>query len=86
MAGKYQHTMALLPQIKEMLAQGMTQKQVDNALTNGSRWRMNCYGIFCGSQKGSEGKGQVLCHLSAPEGSSHICHVFILWCLQKQLL
>ncbi len=32
MGRKYQHTMALLPQIKEMLAQGMTQKQVENAL------------------------------------------------------
>ncbi len=32
MARKYQHTMALLPQIKEMLAQGMTQKQVEKAL------------------------------------------------------
>ncbi len=32
MARKYQHTMALLPQIKEMLAQGMTQKQIENAL------------------------------------------------------
>ena len=32
MARKYQHTMGLLPQIKEMLAKGMTQKQVENAL------------------------------------------------------
>ncbi len=32
MGRKYQHTMALLPQIKEMLAQGMTQKQVEKAL------------------------------------------------------
>lgn len=32
MARKYQHTLKLLPQIKEMLAQGMTQKQVENAL------------------------------------------------------
>ena len=32
MARKYQHTMELLPQIKEMLAQGMTQKQVEDAL------------------------------------------------------
>ena len=32
MARKYQHTMKLLPRIKEMLAQGMTQKQVENAL------------------------------------------------------
>lgn len=32
MARKYQHTMALLPQIKEMLAQGMTQKQIENVL------------------------------------------------------
>ncbi len=32
MARKYQHTMELLPQIKEMLAQGMTQKQIENAL------------------------------------------------------
>ncbi len=32
MARKYQHAMELLPQIKEMLAQGMTQKQIENAL------------------------------------------------------
>ena len=32
MARKYQHTMALLPQIKEMQAQGMTQKQIENVL------------------------------------------------------
>lgn len=32
MARKYQHTMELLPQIKEMLAQGMTRKQVEDAL------------------------------------------------------
>ncbi len=32
MARKYQHTMALLPEIKEMLARGMTQKQIENAL------------------------------------------------------
>ncbi len=32
MARKYQHIMALLPQIKEMLAQGMTQKEIENAL------------------------------------------------------
>lgn len=32
MARKYQRTMELLPQIKEMLAQGMTQRQVENAL------------------------------------------------------
>lgn len=32
MARKNQHTLKLLPQIKEMLAQGMTQKQVENAL------------------------------------------------------
>ena len=32
MARKYQHTMELLPQIKGMLAAGMTQKEVENAL------------------------------------------------------
>ena len=32
MARKYQRTMELLPQIKEMLAQGKTQKQVENTL------------------------------------------------------
>ena len=32
MARKYQHTMELLPQIKEMLANGMTQKQVEDTL------------------------------------------------------
>ncbi len=32
MARKYQHTMELLPEIKEMLARGMTQKQIENAL------------------------------------------------------
>ena len=38
MARKYQHTMELLPQIKEMLAKGMTQKDVENALgLTGSR-------------------------------------------------
>lgn len=38
MARKYQHTMELLPQIKEMLAKGMTQKEVENALgLTGSR-------------------------------------------------
>ena len=38
MARKYQHTMELLPQIKEILAKGMTQKEVENALgLTGSR-------------------------------------------------
>ena len=38
MARKYQHTTELLPQIKEMLAKGMTQKEVENALgLTGSR-------------------------------------------------
>lgn len=32
MTRKYQYTMVLLPQIKEMLAQGMMQKQIENAL------------------------------------------------------
>ena len=32
MARKYQHTMELLPQIKEMSAKGMTQKQVEDTL------------------------------------------------------
>ena len=32
MTRKYQHTMELLPQIKGMLAAGMTQKEVENAL------------------------------------------------------
>ena len=32
MARKYQHTKALLPQIKEMPAQGVTQEQIENAL------------------------------------------------------
>ena len=32
MSRKYQHTMELLPQIKQMLADGMTQKEVENAL------------------------------------------------------
>lgn len=32
MGRKYQHTMELLPQIKEMLAEGMTQKEVEQAL------------------------------------------------------
>lgn len=32
MARKYQHTKELLPQIKEMLAAGKTQKEIENAL------------------------------------------------------
>ena len=32
MARKYQHTQRSLPQIKEMLEQGMTQKEVEDAL------------------------------------------------------
>ena len=32
MARKYQHVQELLPQIKEMLASGMTQSAVENAL------------------------------------------------------
>ena len=32
MARKYQHTQQLLPQIKEMLEQGMTQKEVEDTL------------------------------------------------------
>ena len=38
MSRKYQHMMELLPQIKEMLAAGMTQKEVEGALgLTGSR-------------------------------------------------
>ena len=32
MPRKYQHTQELLPQIREMLAQGMTQKQIEDKL------------------------------------------------------
>ena len=32
MPRQYQHTLKLLPQIKEMLNQGMTQKEVEKAL------------------------------------------------------
>ena len=32
MPRKYQHTMELLPHIKQMLSEGMTQKEVENAL------------------------------------------------------
>ncbi len=32
MPRKYQHTQELLPQIKEMLAKGMTQKQIEDKL------------------------------------------------------
>lgn len=32
MSRKYQHTQELLPQIKNLLASGMTQKEVENAL------------------------------------------------------
>ena len=32
MARKYQHTQELLPEIKDLLASGMTQKEVENAL------------------------------------------------------
>lgn len=38
MARKYQHTLELLPQIKEMLAEGKTQKQIEEILgLTGSR-------------------------------------------------
>ena len=38
MARKYQHMQKMLPQIKEMLAAGMTQSEVENALgLTGSR-------------------------------------------------
>lgn len=32
MAKKYRHMLEMLPRIKEMLAAGMTQKEVENAL------------------------------------------------------
>lgn len=32
MPRKYQHTMELLPSIKQMLSEGMTQKEVEDAL------------------------------------------------------
>ena len=32
MARKYQHTLELLPRIKEMQARGMTQKEIENEL------------------------------------------------------
>ena len=32
MPRKYQHTMELLPRIKQMLTEGMTQKEVEDAL------------------------------------------------------
>lgn len=32
MPRKYQHTMELLPHIQQMLSEGMTQKEVENAL------------------------------------------------------
>ena len=38
MSRKYQHVQLMLPQIKEMLQQGMTQKEVEKALgLNGYR-------------------------------------------------
>ena len=47
---------------------------------------MNCFGIFCGSQKGSEGKGKVHGNIPAQGEVSHIGHVSILWSVQKRIL
>lgn len=47
---------------------------------------MNCCGIFCGSQKGSEGKGKVHGNIPAQGAVSHIGHVSILWSVQERIL
>ena len=47
---------------------------------------MNCCGIFCGSQKGSEGKGKVHGNIPAQGAVSHIGHVSILWSIQERIL
>ena len=53
---------------------------------NAWRWRMNCCGIFCDPQKGSESKGKVCRNLPAPRTVSYTCHVLILCSVQKRLL
>ena len=46
-----------------------------NMKTNGYRWKMNCYGIFCNPQKGSEAESEV-CRYLPPQGEiSYICYV-----------
>lgn len=50
MPRKYQHTMELLPRIKQMLSEGMTQKEVEDALgLTGYRCTQDsilCYALF----------------------------------------
>ena len=49
-------------------------------------WRMNCCGIFCDPQEGSESKGKVCSDLPPQERVSHCCNVQILFSIEKRLL
>src|SRR5699024_4238956 len=49
-------------------------------------WRMNCCGIFCDPQEGSESKGKICRDLPVQGKISCACHVPILCSVQKWLL
>ena len=53
---------------------------------SGLVWKMNCCGIFCNSQKGSESKGKICSDLPSSGTVSCTCHVPILCSIQKRLL
>src|SRR5699024_8215571 len=47
---------------------------------------MNCCGIFCNPQEGSESQSEVCSHLPTPGTISCACHVQILFGVQKRIL
>lgn len=53
---------------------------------SGFVWRINCCGIFCASQKGSEAENKIPHHTSSQNRVSRDSHVQILWSIQKRLL
>ena len=61
---------------------------LQNRLTRSDicEWRMNCCGIFCDPQEGSENKGKICCDLPVQGKISCACHVPILCSVQKWLL
>ena len=54
---------------------GQPPKQDMERNCTGLEWRINCCGIFCSQQKGSETKGEVCRYPSSPRGVPNISYV-----------
>lgn len=82
MARKYQHTLELLPEIKEMLAKGMTQKEIEKAFgLTGRRPIASAHGAMPYLKIGAEQSG-----LSLISQTAHFSNISIYPPIQSAIL